>query len=45
MTWKEVKEFIEQHGVKDDDEISWIDFVGNQLAYARLTPSGWEVGG
>ena len=25
MTWKQVKEMFERNGVKDDDEISYID--------------------
>ena len=26
MTWKEVKKQIEELGVRDNDEINWIDF-------------------
>lgn len=28
MTWKEIKKQIEKNGVKDDDEIQYIDIPG-----------------
>ena len=40
LTWKEIKEALEKLGVKDTDEVSWIDISGDcnpQVKYYNPT--------
>ena len=50
MTWKQIKKQIEEKGVKDDDEIMFIDIPGYDeklqvrpvVVFLRDRPS-WEI--
>jgi hypothetical protein len=39
-TWAECKKMIEEFGVKDDEEIAWVEFM-YYPGYAKRTPGEW----
>lgn len=45
MTWKEFKERVEAEGVKDEDEIWYIDVCGDDIMPSlwALTDIGWKI--
>lgn len=38
MTWKEFKAEVERQGVKDEDEIAYIDVAYHETILARRSP-------
>jgi len=44
-TWAEIKAAIEAAGVKDDDEVNWVDFVGlpDYVERAELVYPGTDI--
>ena len=46
MTWKQFKEFVESRGVKDDDEIFYIDTYpepGNKIRAEKDRDGWWRI--
>lgn len=46
MTWKEFKNFVELHGVLDDDPIDFIDIAnrGNDITVEKgVDVYGWQI--
>ena len=44
MTWKEFKEVTERRGVKDDDEIFYIDaYLNDDHIRYEHRENGWEI--
>ena len=43
MTWAEFKQRAEAQGIKDDDEVWYIDINGWELFTATLHINGWTL--
>lgn len=44
MTWKEFKERVEAEGVKDEDELWYIDVVGGEgIMHVEDSRIGWKI--